>query len=29
VNASKEIGTSALCYNDDCKGFEYIVCGRL
>lgn len=28
VNASKEIGTSALCFNNDCQSFEYIVCGR-
>jgi hypothetical protein len=29
VPASKEMGTSALCMNQDCRGFEYIVCGRV
>lgn len=28
VHASKEIGTSALCFNNECKSYEYIVCGR-
>lgn len=28
VPASKEIGTSALCFENQCKGFEYIICSR-
>ena len=28
VPASKEIGTSALCFEEHCKSFEYIVCSR-
>lgn len=28
VYASKEISTSALCFENQCKGFEYIVCSR-
>ena len=28
VDATKQIGTGAICVNDNCKGFEYIICGR-
>jgi hypothetical protein len=29
VPASKEMATSALCINQNCKGFEYILCERI